>query len=86
MKRLFVVLAIFLAVAAVVAGCTRLLLDPLTKGGPGEFAALSPCLKKCDAQFRDCRNAGGTKAACTAARDACRARCGYQEGSGTAGY
>jgi len=86
MKRLFVVLAIVLAVAAAVAGCTRLLLDPLMKGGPGEFAALSPCLKKCDAGYRDCRTAGGSKAACSAARDACRAKCGYQEGSGTLGY
>ena len=86
MKRLFVVLAIVLAASAVVAGCTRLLLDPLAKGGLGEFAALSPCLKKCDTQYRDCINAGGTKAACTAARDACRSRCGYQEGAGTGGH
>jgi hypothetical protein len=86
MKRLLVVLAIVLAAAAVVAGCTRILLDPLTKGGPGEFKALSPCLKKCDTEYRDCRSAGGSKAACSAARDACRAKCGYSEGAGTVGY
>ena len=82
MKRLLVVLAIVFAVA----GCTRLLTDPFGKDGPGEFAALSPCLKKCDAQYRDCRTAGGSKAACSAARDACRAKCGYQEGAGTLGF